>query len=156
VSEVPSGFERAAPFLISILVLLFGLALAPALTRKVSKTADRWLHSANATDEERKLNHGRLARLLTYYTDASQLLGLMAPPLLGLAIGTTGGDGRLELLYATVLLAAFFGSALVLLQDPEKYGSVVGGRAGLTPVILGALLLNVVAAVVAASVTPST
>jgi hypothetical protein len=149
-----SAFDAAAPFIVNCFFLIVGPFVGLAVVSRLSSMFRSWLKEGGISIEELPipLDPEVLANTATWTIDASQILTLCLSPLVGLLL--VFNFGGLGILYAgslAIAICGFLGFTFATTADryPGRFAIWI-----FTPVTVGGLVLNVAAAVVAASIAP--
>lgn len=135
---MPTG---AAPFAVTIGLMIVALFVSNITLRKLDgKITSLRIDSTTKT---------QLIRSANWYSDSTQALAILVPPVVGLAVGTASGSGWLELIYGGVIAITFVTLLLFGIGDPLDYGSRLNPNFPITRLGLIGLVVNLAALIIA-------
>lgn len=135
---MPKGAE---PFAITLVLMIAGMVVSSITLNKLDgKIISIGIDSTNK---------GQLIRSANWFSDSTQALAILAPPVVGLAVGTASGSVALVILYWVVILISFIALLFFGFCNPLNYGSRLSPKFPITSLGFIGLILNVVALVVA-------
>jgi hypothetical protein len=131
---MPSG---AVPFAVALgLIVVTTLISCPLLNR-----LDRFIDELGLGEQK-----GQLKRASEWYSDVSQSIGVLVPPIVGLSIGTANNSGLLIVTYA-VTIGLILGLLIrTSIRKPGDYGE--GVMDPFTPMLIAAAVVNAAALIV--------
>lgn len=135
---MPKGAE---PFAVT-LGLIVAAALVSLITlRKLDgKITNLGIDSTTKT---------QLLRSANWYSDSTQALAILAPPVVGLAVGTASGSETLEIIYWVVIIITFVTLLLFGMGNPLDYGSRLNPNIPVTRLAWIGLAVNLLALIIA-------
>src|SRR6266704_107315 len=134
---MPTGAE---PFAITIGLMLVALVVSNITLRKLDgKITNLRIDSTTKT---------QLIRSANWYSDSTQALAILVPPVDGLAVGTASGSGWLEFIYGVVIAITFVTLLVFGMSDPLDYGTRLKPNIPITWLGLIGLVINAVALII--------
>jgi hypothetical protein len=143
---------EAVPFLISALLLVLGPFQVLAIQSRLKDVFTKWIGDGEVTPGA-MADAGTLAGTAVWTVDAAQILANIVAPLVGLLVLRPGLGSPLSVLYViafVVAVAAFLGFTFLVKVDGYGISRVPLA----TPVVVIGVLLNLVAAGIAAAIGP--
>jgi len=117
-----------------------GLMVATAI---VSFCSFRKLERTITNLEIDSVTRTQLLRSANWYSDSTQALAILVPPVVGLAVGTASGSGKLVFIYYAVIVLAFVTLLTFGLRSPLDYGARLNLNIPVTRLSLIGLIVNV-------------
>jgi hypothetical protein len=135
---MPKGAE---PFAVTLGLMLATMLVSFYTFRKLDgKITNLGIDSTKKT---------QLLRSANWYSDSTQALAILAPPVVGLGVGTASGSETLVIIYWVVIIITFVTLLLFGLGDPLDYGARLNLNLPITRLVLIGLVVNTVALIVA-------
>jgi hypothetical protein len=135
---MPKGAE---PFAVTLGLMVAAVLVSLYTLRKLDgKITSLAVNSTTKT---------QLLRSANWYSDTTQALAILAPPVVGLAVGTASGSGWLELIYWVVISITFVTLLLFGIGNPLDYGSRLNPNIPITRLGWIGLAVNIVALIIA-------
>jgi hypothetical protein len=135
---VPKGAE---PFAVTLGLMIVALLVSIITLRKLDgKITSLGIDSTTKT---------QLLRSVNWYSDSTQALAILAPPVVGLAVGTASGSETLQIVYWVVIAITFVTLLLFGVGNPLDYGSRLNPNVPITSLGLIGLVVNIAALIIA-------
>jgi hypothetical protein len=90
----------------------------------------------------------QLLRSANWYSDSTQTLAILVPPVVGLAVGTASGSETLVIIYWAVIVITFVTLLFFGMSDPLDYGSRLNLNIPITRFGLIGLVVNGIALII--------
>jgi hypothetical protein len=134
---MPTG---AVPFAVTIGLTFVALLVSNITLRKLDgRITNLGINSTTKT---------QLIRSANWYSDSTQALAILVPPVVGLAVGTASGSGWLQFIYVAVIAIIFVTLLVFGMRDPLDYGSRLNPNIPITWLGLIGLAVNIVALII--------
>lgn len=135
---MPKGAE---PFAVALGLMVAAMLVSFYTFRKLDREIDNL--------EIELTEKTQLLRSANWYSDSTQALAILAPPVVGLAVGTASGSETLVIIYWVVIIITFVALLLFGLGNPLDYGSRLNPNVPITRLGFIGLVVNGVALIIA-------
>jgi hypothetical protein len=128
------------PFATTFVLMVVAVLVSFLSLRRLDKSITTL--GVNSTDK------AQLVRSANWYSDSTQALAILAPPVVGLGLGAASGSGWLVAIYLAVIIVTFVTLLTFGFSDPLDYGKRLKPECPITRLSLIGLVVNGVALVV--------